>query len=174
MGKQLSGHAAEVIRLAQEKRLTLATVESCTGGRLVQLLVDVPDVGETVHGGLVVYTKQNKIVALGVPEDLIHTYTAVSKEVALAMAQAALAGCPADVTVSVTGVAGPAPDEDGNPVGLVYVAASTREGDHLVERHHFSAPSKPEMLNKSLEAALRLLQVILRKATSRSAYRGDA
>jgi len=63
---------------------------------------------------------------VGVPKELLATHTAVSAEVAQAMAKGGLSRCPADVVVSITGVAGPEPDEDGNPVGMVCIAVARR------------------------------------------------
>src|SRR5690349_18050832 len=102
--------------------MSLATMESCTAGALVHLLARAEGASDAVHGGFVVYTKDNKIAAVGVPVELLASHTAVSAEVALAMATGGLARCPASLVASITGVAGPEPDEDGNPVGLVYVA----------------------------------------------------
>ena len=106
--------------------MTLATVESCTAGALAVLLADAPEAGKHFQGGFVVYTKENKTAALGVPAALIAAQSAVSSDVAKAMASGALDRCPADISVAITGVAGPEPDEDGNPVGLVYVAAAEK------------------------------------------------
>ena len=119
--KELSGR---IMHLARERRMTLATVESCTAGSLAYLLSQAEGASDTLHGGFIVYTKENKTAALGVPKELLATHTAVSAEVAGAMAKGGLSRCPADFVVSITGVAGPDPDEDGNPVGLVYVAAA--------------------------------------------------
>ncbi len=92
--------------------MSLATVESCTAGALVHLLAQGEGASEAVHGGLVVYTKENKIGAVGVPIDLLAKHTAVSAEVALAMAIGGLARSPASLVASITGVAGPEPDEE--------------------------------------------------------------
>src|SRR5262245_18839186 len=119
--------AEGVMKLARARQITLATVESCTAGSLAHLLSQAEGAADTLHGGFVVYTKQAKTAAVGVPEELLATPTAVSADVAEAMASGGLCRCPADLVVSVTGVAGPEPDEDGNPVGLVYIAAATRD-----------------------------------------------
>ena len=82
-------------------------------------------------GGMVAYTKEMKTRLLSVPSDLIQRDTAVSAEVAEAMAQGAIRRFNADLGVSITGVAGPEPDEDGNPVGLVYCAVACSETRNL-------------------------------------------
>jgi PncC family amidohydrolase len=101
------------------------------------LLADVEGASDVFHGGFVVYTKAEKSAAVGVPPEVIERHTAVSREVALAMARGALERLPADVVVAVTGVAGPDPDEDGNPVGLVHIAAVSRKGGETSYRKRY-------------------------------------
>ena len=81
----LRERAERVSKLAQARHVTLATVESCTAGSLAHLLAQAPGATETLQGGFVVYTKENKIAAVGVPSDLLASHTAVSGEVAQAM-----------------------------------------------------------------------------------------
>ena len=153
--------AARVMKLAEARRMTLATAESCTAGSLAHLLSETPGATKVLHGGFIVYTKDNKTAALGVPKELIATHTAVSGKVASAMAKGALQRCPADIAAAVTGVAGPMPDEDGNPVGLVYVAAAARDGRILVERHEFGSKPKDAICHAASVAALGLIEQLL-------------
>jgi nicotinamide-nucleotide amidase len=118
--------ATEVMTVAKQNRLTIVTAESCTSGLLATVLSEAPGAAEWLHGGFVTYTKQNKIVALGVPAELLAAKGAVCREVAVAMAEGALARSPADIAAAITGVAGPSPDEDGNPVGRVCIAVARR------------------------------------------------
>src|SRR5688572_13704481 len=101
----LQGQAEQVVTLARNRHMSLATVESCTAGALVHLLSQAEGASETLHGGFVVYTKENKIAAVGVPIEVLARHTAVSAEVALAMAIGGLARCPASLVASITGVA---------------------------------------------------------------------
>ena len=150
--------AATVVEAAHERGLTLATAESCTAGALANLLANAPGAGEAFHGGFVVYTKENKSKALGVPAALIEKHSAVSAEVAKAMALGALERSPADVVVSITGVAGPEPDEDGNPVGLVHLAAARLDGLFLHEEHRFGDGSKSDICNAAQQRAIALFE----------------
>jgi nicotinamide-nucleotide amidase len=161
MPETIKDLAERVMRLARERRVTLATVESCTAGLLAYHLSQVEGASDTLHGGFVVYTKDNKIAAVGVPDDLLRAHTAVSAQVARAMAEGALKRCPADVAVAITGVAGPEPDEDGNPVGLVYVAAAARDGRTASERHEFGKALRQEICRSSMAAALGLVEKTL-------------
>jgi len=77
------------------------------------------------------------------------------------MAEGGLARCPADIVVAITGVAGPKPDEDGNPVGLVFVAAASRDGRKQVLRHEFGKQSKEEICAAAMGAALDLAEQLL-------------
>jgi nicotinamide-nucleotide amidase len=153
--------AKQVLDQAISRKLTLATAESCTAGAMAQLLANAPGAGENFHGGFVVYTKENKSAALGVPPDLIARHSAVSEEVAAAMAQGALERCPADLAVAITGVAGPEPDEDGNPVGLVHVAVAGRNGFLIGRKHLFDDSSKDNICAGILMLALNLLQTAI-------------
>lgn len=119
--------AERALAAAGRRHLTIVAAESCTAGKLSALLSEAPGAGEHLHGSFVTYTKANKVEALGVDAELLNAKGAVCREVAVAMAQGALRRSPADVAVAVTGVAGPDPDEDGNPVGLVCIAAA-RDG----------------------------------------------
>ncbi|MGE5510588.1 MAG: CinA family protein [Bacteroidota bacterium] len=156
--KELSGR---IMQLARNRRATLATVESCTAGSLAYLLSQGEGASDTLHGGFVVYTKANKTAAVGVPPELLKTYTAVSAEVAQALAEGGLARCPADFVVAITGVAGPDPDEDGNPVGLVYVGAAARDGRSRAARHEFGKQDKAEICAAAMGAALALLEELM-------------
>ena len=118
--------AEDVLRQALSCDLTIAVAESCTAGALAAALSKAPGAGSHFHGGAVTYTKAAKHAVLGVSMNLLTEKTAVCAEVAEAMAAGGLRLYRADVAVAITGVAGPDPDEDGNPVGLVYCGAARR------------------------------------------------
>lgn len=158
MSHAIKDQVARVMKLAKERSMTLATVESCTAGLLAHMLSEGEAASDILHGGFIVYTKENKTAAAGVPKALLSAQTAVSTEVAQAMAEGGLARCPADAVIAVTGVAGPDPDEDGNPVGLVYVAVAMRDGRAKAERHEFGKREKHEICGAAIAAALRLLE----------------
>lgn len=120
--EQLTDLAKRALEAAKAKRRSIVTAESCTAGKLSGLLSEAPGASDFLHGGFVAYTKQNKRKALGVSAELLRAKTAVCTDVAVEMAQGALKRSPASVAAAITGVAGPEPDEDGNPVGLVCIA----------------------------------------------------
>ncbi len=111
------------MRLLIERGLTLATMESCTGGLLSSLLTDVPGSSTAFRGGFVTYATEVKALE-GVPEETLATYGAVSVETARAMAVAARTQLSAGVGVGVTGVAGP-DEQEGKPVGTIHIAVAS-------------------------------------------------
>jgi nicotinamide-nucleotide amidase len=149
--------AEQIINEARSRQLTIATAESCTAGSLAHLLAGAPGASEVFHGGFIVYTKEQKTIGLGVPAVVIAENTAVSVEVAQAMAAGAMERSSADVTVSITGVLGPEPDEDGNPVGLVYFGLAKRNGYTQFHEHRFANETQDDIYAAVLERALILL-----------------
>jgi len=126
---KLVERAAGVIEALIRRNLTVVTAESCTAGLIAASLSLAKGASEALHGGFVTYTKANKVTALGVDEDLLAREGSVNATVVRELARGALARSPADLALAVSGVLGPSPDEDGNPVGLVYFCAQ-RRGQH--------------------------------------------
>lgn len=168
MPSKLESKACAVVRHAEEKALTLVTAESCTAGALATLLADAPGAGACFHGGFVTYAKACKTELLGIPAAVIEARTAVSREVAERMAAGALAASGADVAVAVTCVAGPEPDEDGNPVGLIHVAAAARGQPVRHAKVQSQASSRAANRERALSEALTLLDDVLTSAPSRA------
>jgi nicotinamide-nucleotide amidase len=150
--------AERLVREAATRKVTFVTAESCTAGALANLLANAPGAGGVLHGGFVVYSKEHKAAALGVSTTVLAEHSAVSCEVAQAMANGALIRSPADIAISITGVLGPEPDEDGNPVGLVYIGLAKRNGFTQVDEAQFGERSKDDMCTAVLERALILLE----------------
>lgn len=153
--------AERVLDHAARRGLTLATAESCTAGCLATLIADAPGAGEQFHGGFIVYSKEQKTAVLDVGADLISTHTAVSEAVAKAMAAGVLACCPADIGLAITGVAGPDPDEDGNPVGLMHVAVACRSSGIHHRRLQLGQDTRGALRVRAMKEALSLLEEVL-------------
>jgi nicotinamide-nucleotide amidase len=128
---------------------------------LATLLSQTEGAGKVLHGGFIVYTKANKTAAVGVPPELLEEQTAVSADVARAMAEGGLTRCPATIVVAITGVTGPEPDEDGNPVGLVFSAAAVRDGRIEGVRLQTGKREKEEICRIVMSAALDLVENLL-------------
>lgn len=116
-----------VIEKLKEKHMKVATAESCTGGLIAKRITDVPGASEVFDCGIISYANEIKHRVLGVSEDDLKKYGAVSEPVARQMAQGALKVSGADIAVSVTGIAGPDSDSTNKPVGLVYIGLADRD-----------------------------------------------
>lgn len=145
--------AAEVLSCMAGK--TLATAESCTGGGIGAVLTAVPGASAVYKGGVISYWSDIKRSLLGVPEELLYRLGPVSAPVAEAMAEGARRALNTDVAVSVTGLAGPAGDEFGNPVGRVYVGYCDEKG--AVSREFTFPGSREEVRNRAARAVLELI-----------------
>ena len=115
------------VQLLKERRLTFSAAESCTGGLIAKRVTDVPGVSAVFSGGVVSYTNGVKAKVLGVPEELLEQYGAVSAPVAKAMAEGVRRITGSDLALSVTGVAGPDKDDRGNEVGTVFIGFAAPE-----------------------------------------------
>ena len=115
------------VGMLKEHHLKVATAESCTGGLIAKRITDVPGASEVFECGIISYANEIKHRVLGVSEDDLNKYGAVSEPVAKQMAQGALKVSGADIAVSVTGIAGPDSDSTGKPVGLVYIGLADKE-----------------------------------------------
>lgn len=126
-----------VIDALREKGQSVATAESCTGGRIASLLTDVSGASEVFGHGFVTYANEAKAKWLGVPAELIERLGAVSAEVAEAMARGCLEVSGADHALAVTGIAGPGGGSDKKPVGTVYVAIASKGHPVEVRRRYY-------------------------------------
>ena len=125
--------SAEVGEALKRRGWTLATAESCTGGWIAQCVTATPGSSGWFDRAMVAYSNAAKISMLGVPEMLILDHGAVSQPVVQAMARGALVHSTADITVAVSGVAGPAGGSDAKPVGTVWIAFSGVGGPERAE-----------------------------------------
>lgn len=123
--------------LLAQKKLTLATVESCTGGALAKIVTEIPGASEWFDCGFVTYSNESKTKLVGVSEELIEQHGAVSQKVALSMAKGALDVTRADIAISTTGIAGPDGGTLDKPVGTVCFGFATRSHDFSTDKRRF-------------------------------------
>lgn len=135
--------------------LTLAVAESCTGGLIGHRITNVAGSSEYFLGGVVAYAYAAKERVLKVPHNVLYDYGAVSEEVALAMARGVRRLMGADLAVAATGIAGPGGGMPGKPVGLVYIAISSRDAERC--RRFVWAGDRETNKALSTDAALRTL-----------------
>lgn len=156
-GADIKNLESAVLQLLKDKGLTFGSAESCTGGLIAKRITDLPGASAVFKGGVVSYTDAVKHGVLGVPQELLDQFGAVSPQVAQAMAEGArrVMGC--DLSVSTTGVAGPDRDDRGNPVGLVYVALAG-PGFCQVKELHLGASGRAGIRNRSAHHAFDLVR----------------
>lgn len=145
-----------VVDLLLANHLTVCTVESCTGGLLAARLINVPGVSEVFKAGYITYSNKAKRRLLGVKKNLLIKHGAVSEQVAKEMARGAALVSKADVTVSVTGIAGPDGGTEEKPVGLVYMGCSVC-GRLTVKKCQFSG-NRAKIRENTVAVALSLMR----------------
>ena len=139
----------------KKRNLTIATAESCTGGLIAHTLTNVSGSSDYFERGVVSYSNRAKMELLGVPDDTIRKYEAVSKQVALAMADEIRVKSGVDIGLATTGIAGPTGGTKEKPVGLVYVAISASNKTD-VKKFLFSG-SRLQNKESTCNAALKIL-----------------
>lgn len=144
-----------LLERACERELMLATAESCTGGLLASLLTDVEGASHAFERGFVVYSEDAKCELLGVAREDLDDCGAVSREVAVAMAEGAIRRSKADVALAVTGFAGPGGEDD--EVGLVHFACARRDGPTVHRAEHFGDAGRGPVRVACIRVALEMM-----------------
>ena len=148
--------SVRVLEACRARKWTLATAESCTGGLVAAALTEIAGSSDVVDRGFVTYSNAAKMAMLGVPDATLSAHGAVSRQTAEAMAKGALERAGVDLTVSITGVAGPGGGSAEKPVGLVHFAAATRE--RLIQREkRYGDVGRSEIRRLSVIEALDML-----------------
>jgi nicotinamide-nucleotide amidase len=150
--------ATALLELCRSKQLRIATAESCTGGLIAATLTEIPGSSDVVERGFVTYSNEAKQEMLSVPAATLRQFGAVSRETAAAMASGALAHSPAELAVSVTGVAGPGGGSPEKPVGLVHFAAASRDGQLIHRERRFGDIGRAQVRQASVGEAFAMLR----------------
>lgn len=150
-----------VVRLLHEKRRTLATAESLTGGLVAHRVCLVPGASDYFRGGVVSYTDDVKADELGVPRDLLREHGAVSEPVARAMAEGVRRKFGTDLGVSTTGFAGPSGGTDADPVGTAYIGLAHAGGCDVVRWGWIG--TRAEVMSRTAKVALNAVRLALLK-----------
>ncbi len=149
--------AKRVLTKARMEGLHVVTAESCTGGLIGASLTEIPGSSDVVECGFIVYSDNAKSAVLGVPASLIARVGAVSAEVARAMAKGALERSNAQLSVAVTGIAGPSGETALKPVGLVHIAVARAGREVQLRKCEFGEVGRSEVRVRTVDAALKLL-----------------
>jgi nicotinamide-nucleotide amidase len=150
--------AQTVLAEARAKGMKIATAESCTGGLVAAALTEIAGASDVFERGFVTYSNDAKQHCLGVIDDTLDKFGAVSAPTAVAMAEGAIAESRADISVAVTGVAGPGGGTAEKPVGLVHFASARRGHATILEAHRFGDIGRHAIRMQSVEVALNLLR----------------
>lgn len=149
--------AAKVLRVLRERGWRLATAESCTGGMISAAITDLAGASDVFERGFVTYSNEAKAELLGVSNETLQRYGAVSAETAREMAKGALAHSRADLAVSVTGVAGPGGGTAEKPVGLVWFGIAVSGQEPRAEKRLFPGGERALVRRDSVATALGLV-----------------
>jgi nicotinamide-nucleotide amidase len=161
---ELVAMARKVIDANRAAGLRIAVAESCTGGLVSAALTEIPGSSDVFEAGWVTYANESKVSLLGVSQDVLETFGAVSVAVAWGMAQAAINRSNADVSVALTGIAGPGGGTEKKPVGTVVFARARRGGDQeeiVADRKDFGDLGRGGV---RLQAALCALELLMPEA----------
>jgi nicotinamide-nucleotide amidase len=155
--------AARVLDEARSRGLRIATAESCTGGLVSAALTDIAGSSDVFERGFITYSNEAKQDLLGVPADTIRAHGAVSREAAAALAEGALAKARADISVSITGIAGPGGGSALKPVGLVHFATASRSHGITSRQMNFGNLGRAGIRTAATRVALEMLLDAIRR-----------
>ncbi len=148
--------AGDIVNLLRQRGLRLGVVESATGGLISHLITNVPGSSEVYQGSVTSYSNETKVRVVGVSEESIERYGAVSQQVVEEMALGGRKVLEADICIADTGIAGPGGATPEKPVGLFYVGLSDREG--TLSRKHVFSGNREENKRQAAETALTWLK----------------
>jgi nicotinamide-nucleotide amidase len=158
----LLAEASRLLEACRRENIKIATAESCTGGLIAGLLTENPGASDVVERGYVAYSNESKSEMLGVPAALIASNGAVSEAVARAMAEGALTHARAEISIAVTGFAGPGGGGAAKPVGLVHLAAAGKGRVTQLQELRLGDIGRGRVRMATVEAAVALLWLVLR------------
>ena len=167
LDKGLIGTARSLLAHLKTLKLKIATAESCTGGLVSAVLTEIPGSSAMMDRGFVTYSNAAKRQMLGVPARTLAKHGAVSRETAIAMAKGALKNSDADITVAITGIAGPTGGSRKKPVGLVHIAAVSRNREQMHHEFRFGAIGRTKVREKSVVEAFAMLRALAQPKSAR-------
>ena len=151
--------AEDIGALLRDRKETLAVAESCTGGKVGDMITDVPGSSDYFLGGIISYSNQAKIDLLGVNRETLETKGAVSEDVAIQMAKGAREKLRSTYGIGITGIAGPTGGSTAKPVGLVYIAVASPV-EVICERNMFKG-SRTDVKMAAAERSLKMFHKLV-------------
>lgn len=161
--EEIENSAKMLVNQAIDQKIWITTAESCTGGLITGALTEIAGASACIGSGYVTYSNEAKMKNLGVQDETLANFGAVSEEVAGEMAIGALQAANANLAIAVTGIAGPDGGTADKPVGLVYIAISTREqlDKPIIKKYQFGDLGRSEVRRVTVLAALKLALLTL-------------
>ena len=156
-GEDVRGKARSLLEACRSRGVRVTTAESCTGGLIAAALTEIAGSSDVFERGFVTYRDEAKAEDLGVSQESLAAHGAVSEAVAREMALGALRRSASEVSVAVTGVAGPGGGSPEKPVGLVHLASASRNGSVVHRRREFGEIGREAVRQATVLAALDLL-----------------
>ncbi|MBL4853159.1 MAG: CinA family protein [Robiginitomaculum sp.] len=163
--QDIKSNAQELVKLARAANITVSTAESCTGGGIGAAITAVSGASQVFQGGIIAYANSVKIKNLYVSPRLIEQHGAVSKAVAIAMAEGANEALNTGIAVSVTGIAGPAGGTANKPVGTVWIGLAQKGQATQVNHFEFVDNARESIRTNTINEALKLLCAALQAKT---------
>ena len=161
--RELTEQARALLDLCRAKKLKIVAAESCTGGLVAATLTEIAGSSDVFERGFVTYSNEAKQAMLGVSSATLASHGAVSRETAVEMAKGALAHAPAELAVSITGIAGPGGAVAGKPVGLVHFAAASRRGELVHRERRYGDIGRAQVRRAAVVDALAMLHELAEK-----------
>lgn len=157
--KHLTELVESLLKTCSENSLRVTVAESCTGGLVSALISSVPVASAIFGRGFITYSNASKGEMLSVPAHIFMAHGAVSEACAKTMAEGAVKNSTADLSVAITGIAGPGGATETKPVGLVYVSTARKGCDTLCEEHYFKG-DRTEVRMQAVEVAMKMLNAV--------------
>ena len=154
---EINSIAVEIINICRDKGVFIATAESCTGGMIAVALTDIAGSSDVVDRGFITYSNAAKCEMLGVRVEQLSIHGAVSAPVASSMAEGAMKNSDANLTISVTGVAGPGGGTSEKPVGTVFIATALKNDRTLYQKYFFEG-DRTSIRKQTVFAALTFIK----------------
>ena len=156
LSPEITQKSHQLLKALKNNSVKLSAAESCTGGLFSAAMTEIPGASEIFERGYITYSNDAKIELLTVPTFFIDSYGAVSSQTAIAMAEGALLMSKSQISISITGIAGPEGGTEEKPVGTVYIACAQKGCDTIYEKHNFSG-SRHKIRCNAIEASIDLL-----------------
>ena len=156
----MSNLSLKIVKLLTKKKLTVSFAESCTGGLLASSITSISGSSKVFNMGLVTYSNNAKVKLLQVPKKTITKYGAVSYETCLSMVQNLSKISKANISISITGVAGPNGGTKAKPVGLVYIGLK-KGSKIIVKKNYFKSKKRISIQKATVKQALKMILNIL-------------